>query len=146
LQTTQQPDGSNNDPTGKDHTMLPFIRHFFYRDTTWLEIINASFLFVWAIVLSAPLSTFDTSMTYDVMAAWASEPIWATLSTTLGACGFWGLRLTAPLPRRIALLGGIFLWGTIGVSMVFSNIVSTGGWIYLVFAHFCALAYISRWR
>lgn len=126
--------------------MLPAIRHFLHRDTSWFELVNASFLFVWAIVLIVPYDTFGTSVTYEVLDAWASEPVWATLATVLGACGFWGLRLTASLPRRAALLGGVFFWGTIGVSMVFSNVISTGGWIYLVFAHLCALAYVSRWR
>lgn len=121
--------------------MLSGIRQILTRDTSWLELANATLLLVWAIVLLLPVDTFVTSQSYAAMRSWASEPVWATLASIVSGFALWGLNRRVSKPRYIGLLGGVFFWGTVGATIASSNVAATGGWVYLAFANLCALAY-----
>ncbi|QSY98664.1 hypothetical protein J2J97_31840 (plasmid) [Rhizobium bangladeshense] len=121
--------------------MLSDIRQTLSRDTIWMELANAALLLVWTVVLLAPPPTFGTSPSYRMMAAWASEPVWACFALLVASFALWGLgRLS--WQRSIGLQGGVFFWGTIGSTMIFSNVGEIGGWVYIVVSNLCALAYV----
>jgi hypothetical protein len=132
--------GGSDPSREKDQIMLP-IKQFLARDTFWLELVNAALLLVWVVVLVVPPPTFDTSPSYLLMAIWATEHTWATIAGVIAAFALWGLGRIS-WARSLGLLGGVFFWGTIGVTIVFSNVGATGGWVYITLSNLCALAYV----
>lgn len=126
--------------------MLSWIKRLYEIDTAWLELTSAVLLVVWSLVLFLPPPTFETTPSYSAMAALFSEPVWASLAAFFAVAGLRGLVVEDRSLRRIALTGGVFFWGTVGACILLANHGATGGWVYLVLAHLCAVAYIARWR
>jgi len=125
---------------------MPRIKSVLKHLKPWLENVKAiettlfSLALWWAFILALPTDTFGSSITYNAMARFASEGVWATAFFTVAFMTLFGMIFERFYIRMVGLIASAGLWIFVAAMMAVSNIATTGTGVYFIV--FCLTTYV----